>query len=129
VTSALRFARRVYLVAGIYGLLVLVPQYFLIEKNGRDFPPAITHLEYYYGFVGVAIAWQLGFLIIAGDPRRFRPIMPATVVEKFIFGVPATAMFLAGTLSASMMGAAVLDMLLGTLFLTAYLRTGADAGV
>jgi hypothetical protein len=121
--SAVRFARRVYMGAGLYGLLVLVPQYFLIDRNGRDFPPPITHLEYYFGFVGVAIAWQLAFLIIAGDPLRFRPLMPATVVEKFIFGVPATAMFAAGTLSASMMGAAALDMLLGGLFLAAYLRT------
>jgi hypothetical protein len=28
------------------GLIVLLPQYFFIEKNNRDFPPAITHPEY-----------------------------------------------------------------------------------
>lgn len=52
----MRFTSRLFLIAGIYGLLVLVPQYFLEEKNGRDYPPAITHPEYYYGFVGVAVA-------------------------------------------------------------------------
>ena len=38
----MKFARRVYLIAAIYGLIVLVPQYFMEGKNGRDFPPAIT---------------------------------------------------------------------------------------
>ena len=63
------FARRVFLIAGIYGLIVLLPQYVLEEKNGRDFPPAITHPEYYYGFIGVGVAWQIAFLVIASDPR------------------------------------------------------------
>src|SRR5687768_7041494 len=59
------FARRVFLGAAIYGLIVLLPQYFLEEKTGRDFPPPITHVEYYYGFIGVAVAWQIVFLIIS----------------------------------------------------------------
>ena len=53
----MRFARYSFLIAGIYGLLSLSPMYFLEAKNGRDFPPAITHPEYYYGFMGVALAW------------------------------------------------------------------------
>ena len=52
----MRFARVVYFIAGIYGLLVLLPQYFLEEKTGRDFPPAITHPEFFYGFIAVAVA-------------------------------------------------------------------------
>ena len=64
------FARRVFGVAGIYGLLVLLPQYFTEAKTGADFPPPITHPEYYYGFVGVAVAWQVLFLILARDPHR-----------------------------------------------------------
>ena len=59
----MKFASRVYLVAGIYGLIALVPQYFTELKIGRDYPPAITHPEFYYGFIGVAISWQIAFLM------------------------------------------------------------------
>ena len=41
------FAKRVFLVAGIYGLAVLFPQYFMEGQNGRDFPPPINHPEYF----------------------------------------------------------------------------------
>lgn len=50
------FARRVFLIAGSYGLVVLLPQYFLESRTGRELPPPITHPEYYYGFLGVAVA-------------------------------------------------------------------------
>jgi len=49
----MKFARVVFLVAGIYGLIVLLPQYFLEAKVGLDSPPPITHPEFYYGFIGV----------------------------------------------------------------------------
>ncbi len=50
------FAKRVFLVAGVYGLAVLFPQYFMEGQTGRDFPPPINHPEYFYGFIGVALA-------------------------------------------------------------------------
>ena len=68
------FARRVFLIAGIYGLLVLLPLYFMEARIGRDQPPAITHPEYFYGFLGVAVSWQVAFLVISRDPVRFRPL-------------------------------------------------------
>jgi hypothetical protein len=37
------FARRVFMGAGIYGVVALAPLYFLEERIGRDLPPAITH--------------------------------------------------------------------------------------
>ncbi len=83
-----RFARRVFAIAGIYGLIVLVPQYFTESRIARDFPLALTHPEYFYGFLGVAIAWQLGFLVIAKDPIRFRPLMVPAMLEKLGFSVP-----------------------------------------
>jgi hypothetical protein len=117
------FAKRVFLGAAIYGLIVLLPQYFLEAKTGRDFPPAITHPEYYYGFVGVAVAWQIVFLIISRDPVRFRPIMLAAIVEKASFGLPAIALFASGRLSAQMLAAGLIDVVLGVLFVLAYKRT------
>ena len=117
------FAKRVFLGAAIYGFIVLLPQYFLEEKTGRDFPPAITHPEYFYGFIGIAVAWQIVFLIISRDPIRYRPIMPVAVVEKIAFGVPAIALYLTGRLSSQMLGAGILDLILGALFVMAYKRT------
>jgi hypothetical protein len=117
------FARRVFLGAAIYGLAALVPQYFLEAKTGRDYPPPITHVEYFYGFIGIAVAWQLVFLLMSRDPVRYRPLMPVAVVEKAAFGVPAIALYLSGRLSAPMLGAGLMDLFLGTLFITAYIRT------
>lgn len=56
-----RFARIVYLVAGIVGLLEIIPWYFLESTVNRMQPPAITHPEFYSAFVGIALAWQLAF--------------------------------------------------------------------
>jgi hypothetical protein len=124
----MRFARRVFLIAAIYGFIVLVPQYFLEGKTGRDFPPAITHAEYYYGFIGVALAWQIVFLIISRDPARYRPIMIPAILEKASFGFAAIALFLLGRLNAQMLGAGVLDLALGALFVLAYVRTANGGG-
>ena len=123
------FARRVFLGAAIYGLIVLLPQYFLEQKTGRDFPPAITHPEYYYGFIGVAVAWQIVFLIISRDPVRFRPIMLAAILEKASFGLPAIALYASGKLSGQMLVAGLLDLTLGALFIMSYKRTAATASM
>ena len=44
-SSGDRFARRVFMVAGVYGLIVLLPQYSMEAQIGRDYPPPITHPE------------------------------------------------------------------------------------
>ena len=59
-----RFTKTVFLVAGIYGLMILAPIYFIKNKFGQETPPAITHPEYFYGFLGVALSWQVLFLIL-----------------------------------------------------------------
>ena len=117
------FARRVFLIAAIYGFIVLLPQYFLEDKTGRDFPPAITHPEYYYGFIGVGAAWQVVFLIVSRDPVRYRPIMLAAIVEKASFGLPAIVLYLSGRLGVQMLMAGLLDLILGAFFVIAYRRT------
>lgn len=119
----MRFARVVFTAAGIYGLLVLLPQYFLLEKNGRDFPPAITHPEYYYGFVGVGVAWQLAFLVIGRNPARYRALMPIAVVEKASFGIAACILFARHRLGLPLFGAGSIDLILGVLFMTSFLVT------
>lgn len=119
----IKFAKRVFLIAGIYGLLVLLPQYFLEQKTGRDFPPEITHPEYFYGFIGVAVAWQFAFLILAADPLRYRMMMIPAILEKASFAIATGVLFLLGRLSHVMLGAGLIDLILGILFLVAFVRT------
>ena len=121
----MKFARSIFSIAGIYGLLVLLPQYFLEAKTGRDFPPPITHPEYYYGFIGVALAWQVLFLILAKDPARYRAMMIPAVLEKATFGVAAIVLFLLQKVSAVMLGFGIVDLIFGALFVVAYAKTGA----
>ena len=118
-----RFAKRVFQIAAVYGLVVLVPQYFMEDRIGLDSPPPITHPEYFYGFIGVAVAWQLVFLVIARDPIRYRMLMLPAILEKAGFGIPAIALYGTGRLNAQMLGAGLIDLTLGTLFLIAFMRT------
>jgi hypothetical protein len=121
--SNVTFAKRVFLVAGTIGLLTLVPQYFMEGRIGRDFPPAITHPEHFYGFIGVGTVWQVLFLIIASDPVRLRPAMLAAVLEKLSFGVPVIVLYLQGRVPALLLGFGLFDLFLGVLFVVSYRRT------
>ena len=120
------FARRVFFVAGLYGIVILPPQYFLADKVGRDFPPAITHPEFYYGFIGVALAWQLFFFIIAKDPVRYRLGMLPAIVEKVSFGAATAILYAQGRLAAQMLGAGMIDLSFAVLFLIAFTKTQPD---
>jgi len=122
----MKFARILFSIAGIYGLIVLLPQYFMESKTGRDFPPPITHPEYYYGFIGVALAWQVLFLILAIDPQRYRLMMIPAILEKAGFGIAVPILFMLNRTSAFLLVPAIIDLTLGLLFLVAYAKTGAD---
>ena len=117
------FARRVFLVAGIYGLIVIIPLYFLEARVGRDFPPAITHPEYYYGFVGVTLAWQILFLILASDPARYRAMMLPSVLEKAGYVIAIIVLFLQHRVSSFTLGSGMVDLIFGCLFIVAYAKT------
>jgi hypothetical protein len=117
------FARRTFLITGIYDLVVLLPMYFLEARIGRDTPPPITHPEYFYGFIGVTIAWQLVFLVISRDPIRYRPLMPVAVVEKAAFGPAMVVLYMIGRVNLEMLGAGILDMIIGVFFIAAFVRT------
>jgi len=122
------FARRVFTIAGIYGIVVLLPQYFLEDRIGRDNPPPITHAENFYGFIGTALAWQVLFLLIARDPARYRPAMLPAVLEKLAFSGAAVVLFAQGRLAASLLGFGLVDLTFAVLFVAAYLRVGRSRG-
>lgn len=118
-----RFARIAFAFAGIYGLIAMLPQYWLEGRISRDAPPAITHPEYFYGFIGVVIAWQLVFLLVARNPRGLRPIMPIAIVEKLAFAIPVISLYTQHRVSRSVLGFGLFDLVLGALFLASYRLT------
>jgi hypothetical protein len=119
----MRFAKWTFLIAGIYGLLVLTPQFFLERRIGVDQPPPITHPEHFYGFVSVAVAWQVLFLLIGRDPVRLRPAMLPALLEKLGFAVAVPILYAQGRVAPVIVPFAALDGLLLILFLVAYLKT------
>jgi hypothetical protein len=125
--TGVTLARGVFTVAGWYGLVTLVPLYFMESRVGRDFPPPITHPEHYYGFVGVALAWQVLFLIMARDPVRYRVVMIPATLEKLSWSAACIALYMQGRLSSVVLGTGLLDLILAVLFVASYraiARTG-----
>src|SRR5512147_2287341 len=118
-----KLAARIFQVAALYGLAVLVPQYFLEARLGRDFPPPITHPEHFYGFVGVALAWQLAFLLIAREPRRYRLFMVPAIAEKLAWGIATVVLYGLGRAAAPVALFGGLDLLLAALFFAAFRAT------
>jgi hypothetical protein len=120
----MKFAKVVFLIGGVWGVIVLTPLYFLFDTIGRQDPPAITHPGFYYGFVGAAVVWQFVFFVIATDPVRFRPVMLPAVLEKLTYGVTLVVLYLQHRMHASDMVFAGTDLMLCVLFAAAFLKTG-----
>src|SRR5215472_11821950 len=121
----MKFAKIVFWIAGVYGILVITPLYFLYDTIGRQDPPPITHPGFYYGFAGCALAWQFAFVVIARDPIRFRAIMIPSVFEKFSFAGAQIVLFLQHRSHPSDLALGGIDGLLGVLFLLAFVWTSA----
>lgn len=120
----MRFAKRVFIGAGIWGLVMLTPLYFTFDLVGRAYPPPITHPDLYYGFIGLGIAWQIGFLVIGRDPARFRPMMIPAVLEKFIFVLSQGVLYAQGRVSMGQLAVAGPDLVLGILFIISFVKAG-----
>ena len=119
----MKFAKRVFLVAGIYGLIAILPMYFMEARTGQDYPPAITHPEFFYGFVGVTLAWQVLFLVLSGNPVRYRPMMIPAILEKVGFVIAATVLFFQNRIPTPPLIGASIDLVLAVFFVLAYLKT------
>ena len=125
-TRSTRFARVVFTIAGIWGILIMTPLYFTFEAVGRAYPPPITHPDLYYGFIDVTLAWQIAFLVIGANPVRYRTIMLAGILEKCLYVATMIALYLQGQLPPGQ--AAVIippDGVLGLLFVAAFFKTPA----
>jgi hypothetical protein len=119
----MKFAKVVFWIAGIWGVLILTPLYFMFDAISRNDPPPITHPGFYYGFVSVGLAWQFAFFVIARDPVRFRMMIIPSMIEKFGYGASLLVLYFQQRIHPSDLVFAGVDMLLGVLFLLAFFRT------
>jgi len=119
----MRFARIVFVGAGIWGLAVLTPLYWLIDITGRRYPAPVDYPHFFYGFLSVAMAWQIAFLVIGSDPVRFRPLMLVGVVEKLghVFGV--LAMYRQARITTLDAQGAIPDLVLALAFVAAFVAS------
>jgi len=124
----MKFAKRVFMGAGIWGLVVVPPLFFLLDVVNRQTPPAVTHLEFYYGFTAVTTVWQIAFLVVGSDPVRFRPMMLVCVCEKFFYISLLLSFILTHRAPTRMVPAVVLDGSLGCLFIYAWRVTPSRPG-
>jgi hypothetical protein len=119
----MKFARWVFLIAGIYGLLVITPLYFMEGIIAKRTPPPITHPEFFYGFVGVSLAWQVLFLFMARDPQRYRLMMLPSILEKISYGIALIVLHQQNRIPASSFRIGMMDWIFAVLFTISFLRT------
>eukprot|EP00003_Mantamonas_plastica_P000487 TRINITY_DN10404_c0_g1_i1.p1 TRINITY_DN10404_c0_g1~~TRINITY_DN10404_c0_g1_i1.p1 ORF type:complete len:143 (-),score=48.15 TRINITY_DN10404_c0_g1_i1:8-394(-) len=124
-----KFAERTFFWSGVYGLIVLLPLYGLESTINEQQPPAITHPEHFYLFTSVAVAWQIAFLIISQDVQKFRPMMLAAMAEKFLASGTAITLFVLNRITLDQLVPLLGDLILGVLFVIAYLKTSSDEKV
>lgn len=101
----MKSVRIIFALAAAWGFLALVPGLFG-EAGARP--------EYYYGFIGLALVFQLIFVMIAIDPVRYRPLVPIAILEKLAFFLPVTWLYWQGRVA---MGAVFFGAMVDGLFM------------
>lgn len=119
----MKFARSVFVIAGVWGIAVLTPLFFLVDITGRPYAAPTDYPHFYYGFVAVALAWQFAFLLIASNPVRFRPLMIPAFIEKAGYVITACLLYGQGRIGADDANTAVPDAVLLALFVVAFVKT------
>ena len=113
-TDPIGFARRIYILAAVYGFLAVPMLYF------TDAPD--PHRLLYFAFAGIALVFQGVFLVIARDPAKYAAFIPLTIFEKLSFGIPALAFWSQGQAPDDMALGGAVDLLLAVLFVIVWRR-------
>jgi hypothetical protein len=130
----MRFARIVFIGAGIWGISVLTPFYWLVDLTGRRYLPPTDYPAFFWGFFAVALAWQIAFLAIGSNPARFRPLMIPAAIEKLGYVGTLLLLFAQGSIPAIDTQPVLPDLLLGLLFVVAFVKArakndGSEVGI
>jgi hypothetical protein len=121
-----KFAKYVFVSAGVWGIAVLTPFYWLVDVTGRRYAPPTEYPHFFYGFFAITMAWQFAFLVIGSNPIRFRPLMVPSMFEKFSYVVTLVVLYNQARISAADFQAAIPDLILGILFVVAFVKTRAS---
>ena len=116
----MKLARWIFGIAGVYGILVIAPLYFAEGQIAQNDPPAITHPEFFYGFIGVTLAWQLVFLSIARNPVRYRPLMLVSVWKSSRTASLRLPCSCSSAVKTMTLAFGCIDLVLGALFVLAF---------
>jgi hypothetical protein len=123
----MRFARFTFVCAGVWGVAVLTPLYWLVDVSGRSYAPPTDYPHFFYGFLSVAMSWQIAFLVIGSNPARFRPLIIPAILEKLGHVAGVAVLYANGRISPTDAQAAVPDFVLAVLFIVAFALTRRDA--
>jgi hypothetical protein len=113
----MKLTKWIFLIAGIFGLLVTVPLVFA-EKI-----MAVKQPEFYYGFVFLDICLQIVYIIISRSPIRFRPIMIPAFLAKASGTVTLTWLYLIDCVSSRWIAIGAVDGVFAVLFFIGYFLT------
>ena len=119
----MRFAKVVFVGAGVWGIAVLTPLYFLVDITGRQYAIPVDYPQFYYGFLSVAMAWQIAFLVIGTNPPRFRWLMIPAIIEKLGYVAVLAVLGWQARLPTVDLMPAIPDFVLGCLFMLAFAKT------
>jgi hypothetical protein len=117
----MQLARRIFIGAAIWGVLIVTPLFFMegyySARYGAGQP------LWYYGFACVTLAWQFGYLLCGLDPVRYRPLMPIAMAAKLSFGVTGFILWQTGRTPLQLWVVTTPDLILVALFFWAWTRT------
>lgn len=119
----MRLARVVFIGAGIWGIVVLAPLFWLVDVTGRRYVPPVDYPQFFYGFLSVALAWQIAFVAIGTNPARLRPLMIPAILEKLLFVATVAALYAGARISMADAQVAIPDLVLGMLFIVAFAKS------
>lgn len=111
----MKFSKIVFTAAGVWGLLILPPLYFMRETIAEARNGPVSSPEY-FGFLAITVAWQIAFLVIGRNPGRYRMMMLPAIAEKFLYVITMTVLLQQGAVLPQEMLPVIPDAILGVLF-------------
>jgi hypothetical protein len=118
-----RFARIVFVVAGVLGLLLLLPLAYSAVVDGQGILPGLGGAGMFFlGFVAQYMCWQILYLVLATNPVRYRPMMIPAFFAQAMGALYPQWLYLYGF--EPWVPVAAVEIALAILFLVAYWTTG-----
>jgi hypothetical protein len=118
----MKFAKWVFTLGGIWGVLIIAPLFFLEDTLAKASQP-FSHPDMYYGFAASTLAMQFMYLLIGRDPARYRPLMLVGVFGKLAYTASLWTLLSAGRIPMVVPAVASPDVILAILFIVSWFKT------